>query len=139
MKKEEIYSKLTGELLHIVLRDIVSHNTEERDNIVDNNQFLQLAVLKMGKDTTFKAHKHIYKKQDILAIAQESWVVLNGKVKVFFYDLNDQLIEQKILDKYDVSVTLKGGHNYYILEDNTFVLEYKTGPYQGQKLDKEFL
>ena len=39
----------------------------------------------------------------------------------------------------DVSITLYGGHNYEILEENTRVLEYKTGPYYGQTEDKVFL
>ena len=36
-------------------------------------------------------------------------------------------------------MTFQGGHNYEILEENTRVLEYKTGPYYGQKLDKVFV
>ena len=30
-------------------------------------------------------------------------------------------------------------HTYEILEDNTLVYEYKTGPYLGIKKDKEFI
>jgi hypothetical protein len=36
-------------------------------------------------------------------------------------------------------MTFRGGHNYLILEDDTIVYEYKTGPYLGQELDKVFL
>jgi hypothetical protein len=36
-------------------------------------------------------------------------------------------------------MTFRGGHNYYILEEDTIVYEYKTGPYLGQDLDKEFI
>ena len=32
-----------------------------------------------------------------------------------------------------------GGHNYEILEDDTHVLEYKTGPYFGIEFDKKFI
>ena len=46
---------------------------------------------------------------------------------------------EPILEQGDASFTLEGGHNYQILEDNTLVYEYKTGPYEGQKLDKVFL
>lgn len=35
--------------------------------------------------------------------------------------------------------TLEGGHNYLINEENTLVYEYKTGPYEGQKMDKTFI
>jgi len=44
-----------------------------------------------------------------------------------------------VLKAGDASFTLGGGHNYLILEDDTIVYEYKTGPYEGQKNDKVFL
>ena len=49
------------------------------------------------------------------------------------------MIHEDVLCAGDFSVTLYGGHNYEILEKNTFVYEYKTGPYYGVKLDKEFI
>ena len=39
----------------------------------------------------------------------------------------------------DCSMTFEGGHTYTILEDDTVVYEYKTGPYHAQKMDKVFL
>ena len=55
------------------------------------------------------------------------------------YDLDDSIISQPILNVGDISVTFQGGHTYEILEDDTIVYEYKTGPYKGQENDKEFL
>lgn len=134
---EKIYSKLEpNTLLHIVYR---FDEFEERKNISPDEQFLQLAALKMKKGTTFRPHKHIFKSGVDQVIAQESWVVLKGKVKVIMYDLDDSIIHTPILNVGDCSITFKGGHNYEILEDDTIVYEYKTGPYQGQKLDKEFI
>jgi hypothetical protein len=94
----------------------------------------------MEKGKTFPPHKQItkdrhYKEQ----IAQESWVVIKGKVKCKFYDLDDTIIAEPILEAGGASFTLYGGHTYEILEDDTIVYEHKTGPYEGQKLDKEFL
>lgn len=139
MKIEHVYSKHTNELLHIVLTEITSDSTEERTNIVSIEQFIQLAVLNMKDGTTFRPHKHIYKHVDHDSIAQESWIVLIGSVKVSLYDIDDKIIAEKTLKQHDVSITLKGGHNYLILEDKTYVLEYKTGPYHGQQLDKVFI
>jgi cupin fold WbuC family metalloprotein len=134
---EKIYSKYSkGELLHLTfsINEIESH----REDIAPDNEFLQLAVLKMQKGKTFQPHKHIdYEK--VTNIAQESWFVYKGKVKCIFYDLDDKIIEEKILKEGGVSMTFRGGHNYEILEENTIVLEYKTGPYLGQKLDKTFI
>ena len=93
-----------------------------------------------SKDKTFKAHKHIYKQRSYdKQIAQESWVVIKGSVKCILYDLDDTIISTPVLKQGDSSFTLHGGHNYEILEDNTVVYEYKTGPYEGQKLDKTFI
>lgn len=134
---EKIYSKVDGRLLHIINR---IHEFEGRNEIIPEDNFIQCATLKMEKDKTFPPHKHItkdrhYKRQ----IAQESWVVIKGSVKCKFYDLDNTLIAEPILNPGDASFTLYGGHTYEILEDNTFVYEYKTGPYEGQKLDKEFI
>ena len=74
-----------------------------------------------------------------LLIAQESWVVIKGSVKCHLYDVNDELLREEVLRQGDCSMTFAGGHTYTILEDDTVVYEYKTGPYEGQKMDKVFL
>jgi hypothetical protein len=136
MKK--IYSKVEPEkLLHIVHR---LHDFNGRKEIIPEDNFLQCAALKMEKGKTFPPHKHITKERHHLEqIAQESWVVIQGSVRCIFYDIDDNIIADPILYPGDVSFTLYGGHTYTILEDNTLVYEYKTGPYEGQKLDKEFI
>jgi len=135
MKK--IFSKTNPEiLLHLTTN--VDEIKSERKDIAPDNEFLQLAILKMNKGKTFQPHKHIeYKKET--DIAQESWFVYKGKVKCIFYDIDDTIIDEVILNEGGISMTFRGGHNYEILEKNTIVLEYKTGPYLGQKLDKTFI
>ena len=133
---EKFYSKTTPNLLlHLVNR---LSEIKGRTDIAPVEEFLQLATLKMNKGQTFKAHKHI----DIIKetnIAQESWVVIKGSVKCILYDLDNKIIAEPILYPGDCSMTFRGGHNYLILEDDTIVYEYKTGPYFGQELDKIFL
>ena len=134
----KIYSKRDStKLLHLVHRldEIV-----ERTNVADDTQFLQLATLRMQKGKTFKPHKHIWKTPMYdMTIAQESWVVIQGSVKCIFYDIDNSILTTEILNVGDASFTLEGGHNYEILEDNTLVYEYKTGPYEGQEFDKVFI
>jgi len=135
---EKIYSKVDkNRLLHIVVRkdDFKKGRTE----IVPEQHFIQCALLDLEKGKTFKPHKHIWKNRTRDVIAQESWVVISGKVECTFYDIDNTIISKPILNKGDASFTLEGGHTYNILEDDTLVYEYKTGPYEGQKLDKEFL
>ena len=66
-------------------------------------------------------------------------MVIKGSVKCHLYDLDDELIEEVVINQGDCSMTFEGGHTYTILEEDTVVYEYKTGPYQGQKMDKVFL
>ena len=135
---EKIYSKIEEDkLLHVINR---LPEINDRTEIVPENNFIQCATLRMEKGKTFKPHKHITKDRHYLEqIAQESWVVIKGRVKCIFYDIDDSIIATPILGAGDASFTLYGGHTYEILEDDTIVYEYKTGPYEGQALDKTFL
>ena len=133
---EQIYSRKQPELLlHIIYR---LADVNGRTNIVPETEFLQLASLRMSKGQTFKAHKHIHCSKTV-NIAQESWVVLKGAVKCILYDIDDTIIAERVIAVGDCSMTFRGGHNYLILEDDTIVYEYKTGPYLGQTLDKVFI
>lgn len=135
---EKIYSKVQeGLLLHIVNR---LDDIGTRTDIVPGNNFIQCASIKLKGGTTFRPHKHIVKDRHYLEqIAQESWIVIRGSVKCILYDLDDTVIATPILKPGDASFTLYGGHNYEILEDDTVVYEYKTGPYEGQQSDKVFI
>ncbi len=135
---EKIYSKVEPQkLLHIINR---LSDIEGRTEVVPENNFIQCATLEMEKGKTFPPHKHITKDRHYSEqIAQESWVVIKGSVKCIFYDIDDTIIATPILYSGDASFTLYGGHTYEILEDDTIVYEYKTGPYEGQSLDKTFI
>ena len=138
MNLEKIFSKHTGELLHIVIKSL-TNDLAQRTNIISDDQFLQLAILNMSNGDTFKPHKHIFKDGPSSVVAQESWVVLRGSVNVSYYDVDDSIIEERTLGAHDVSITLKAGHNYKATSDNTLVLEFKTGPYSGISNDKVFI
>ena len=137
-----IYSKIEPDkLLHIIHKADEFYTIENghRRDVVGEKEFIQLSALNMNDGHTFKPHKHIWKPGEEQCIAQESWVVIKGSVECIFYDLDDTILEKPILYPGDCSVTLGGGHTYLILEDDTLVYEYKTGPYKGQKNDKVFL
>jgi len=135
---ERIYSKTEPDrLLHIIVRPSGSTG---RVNVVPDDNFIQCSLLKMEKGKTFPPHRHITKDRHYShQIAQESWVVISGQVRCRLYDIDNKLIASPVLQAGDASFTLYGGHTYEILEDNTLVYEYKTGPYEGQELDKEFI
>ena len=135
---ENFYSKIEpNKLLHMVVRkeDILPG----RKDVVSEENFIQCSILNMEKDKTVQPHRHIWKERTKNVIAQESWIVVQGSVKCTFYDLDNTVLAEPVLNVGDASFTLEGGHNYLILEDDTLVYEYKTGPYEGQALDKTFI
>ena len=113
-------------LLHIVYR-LFDLKVTKRHEVIDANNFLQLAALNMPKGKTFEPHKHIWKEQNNnKIIAQESWVVIQGSVCVHLYDIDDSHLSDEIIERGDCSLTFEGGHTYTILKDDTIVYEYKT-------------
>jgi len=110
-----------------------------REDVAPEEQFIQVSALKLEAGKTFRPHKHIWKEApEPEVVAQESWCVMEGRVKAHFYDLDDSLLGEYELNAGDISLTFEGGHTYTILEDAK-VYEYKTGPYQGVEKDKVFL
>ena len=132
---EKIYSKIEPEkFLHIIHRldDIKAVRTD----LSDPKESLQIATLNLNKGKTFYPHRHVYKKGPESIIAQESWIVLKGRIKCILYDIDDVIIAEPILEAGDSSITFYGGHNYECMEDDSRVVEVKTGPYEGIELDK---
>lgn len=131
-----IYSKIEPtQVLHIITRkrDI----QDGRIDLVEPDEFIQCAALKMYAGQTFKAHRHIENIR-VTNIAQESWVIISGLVKVTLYDLDNSVLHTDVLEPGDCSITLQGGHNYECMQPSV-VYEFKTGPYKGQENDKTFI
>lgn len=135
---EKIYSRIDpNTLCHMVNR---LEEITDRTDVAPTTEFLQLATLRMPQGKTFKPHQHIWKSHATeQTIAQESWVVIKGLVRCHFYDTDGSLLAEREIGPGDCSMTFQGGHTYTILEDDTVVYEYKTGPYTGQINDKVFL
>jgi len=134
----KIYSNVDKEKLLFVMYDL--NSVTDRVDLVDDNEFLQCAVIKKPKNTKFRPHKHISKPLNVInQIAQESWLVFKGKIKVYHYDIDDSFMGTHDLSEGEIHITLEGGHSLECLEDNTIICEHKNGPYYGQKLDKTFI
>ena len=134
----KIYSKIEPtKILHMVVRKKL---TDGRTDVSDPSMFMQLATLKLKKGTTFRPHQHIWVDRGVKEmIAQESWCVIQGSVKVTFFDTDGSELISEYIHEGDASITYEGGHTYEIMEEDTIVYEYKTGPYQGVEMDKIFI
>lgn len=127
-----------GELNHIICRfsDLAEAPTN-RLNLCPEEAFLQLGLIKSGP-RSYAAHFHLdHPTPNPKIRAQESWVILRGSVEVTLYDRDNTVQAVRTLREGDVTLTLFGGHGYRILEDDTLVYEFKSGPYEGPSVDKE--
>ena len=131
-----IYSKINNELMLVINKK--SDITENRTDLCPNDQFLQISTKKLNKPTAFKAHKHLTLTR-YTDITQEAWIVLEGKIKAFFYDIDDTLLYETDLIAGDCAVVFKAGHSFEVIYDNTILYEVKNGPYFGQQMDKVFI
>tara|TARA_Y100000592_G_scaffold29922_1_gene47755 strand:- start:242 stop:658 length:417 start_codon:yes stop_codon:yes gene_type:complete len=109
-----------------------------RKNVTPDEEFLQVGAKRCRLNEVFRAHKHL-KCEKIAKITQESWIIIEGRVKGCFYDLNDKFLCSVVLGRGDCAVIYRGGHSLEVLEDGTVFYEFKNGPYQGIEKDKEFI
>jgi hypothetical protein len=134
---KEIKSNIDNSVLHIIHR--AKEYVPTRCELVPPTEFIQCSIINATENQKFAPHHHLYKKIDFSEIiAQESWVVIRGSVQVTYYDKDNSKITSEILREGDITITLYGGHEYEILEDDTVIYEFKTGPYFGPEKDKTY-
>jgi cupin fold WbuC family metalloprotein len=134
---EVIYSKVNKDipLLAINRRKEIS---EDRNDICSENELLQISTKLLKKGTTFRPHKH-NKLERISDTTHEAWIVLEGSIGATFWDIDDKIVLETVLNTGDCAVVFKAGHGFEVLEDNTILYEVKNGPYYGQLKDKTFI
>lgn len=138
---EEIRDPLSGELLHQVIRIDDSPGAGlERVDFSNASEFLQGAVISIPSMHEFRPHIHLERSREFTNLrAQESWVVIRGSVEVHFYSENGEKLTSRTLGPGDASITFRGGHGYGTYDSGALVYEYKSGPYEGQEVDKLFI
>ena len=78
-------------------------------------------------------HIHNALPREVL-ITKEVLFIKSGKVRVDFYDNDQNYLESRILNVGDVILLAFGGHGFVMLEASE-IIEVKQGPYAGE-LDK---
>ena len=130
---EKIYSRIKPEmLLHVINRE--EDITTQRQDLSPEEEYLQVACFSVDKGKSPRPHKHIEQIRTT-DITQESWLIIRGRIKAILYDLDDKIIREVVLKQGDCLITFRGGHDYIVLEEDTVIYEYKTGPYQGKEKD----
>ena len=128
-------SKVNDKPLFLIKKYFKKKNLKKRDDLTDESKFLQISFLNLNKKMKFKPHIHLphNKKTNI---SSEAWIVMSGKLKVSFYDIDQKKVYEDVLNKGDISILFEGGHELKPLTKNTSVFEIKNGPYMGSKKEK---
>jgi hypothetical protein len=91
----------------------------------------QLAIMRHPAGKTIEPHVHnpvprqVYYTQEVLFIRK-------GKLRVDFYDSEQNYLESRILQSGDVILLIEGGHGFEVLEE-VEMIEVKQGPYVGEQ------
>jgi len=87
----------------------------------------------MNRDAGYKISPHIHNEvhRDVF-YTQEVLFIRKGKVKVDFFDQDNNYLESKILKTGDVILLASGGHGFKMIEP-TEIIEVKQGPYTGDE------
>lgn len=122
---EEI--KYKEETLAII---IYSNFQKEGVEFFTPNEFSQqLAFMKHPEGKTIAPHVHNPVKREV-HFTKEVLFIRKGKLRVDFYNDNQQYIKSKVLNAGDVILLAKGGHGFEVLEELEMI-EVKQGPYAG--------
>ena len=109
--------------------------TNNRVDISPESEYMQCSAKCLSAGDNFHPHRHnmLIRETDK---TQEAWVFLSGKVKAKFYDIDDSLYSEHILEAGDCAVVFNAGHGFEVMENDTILYEFKTGPYFGVSADK---
>ncbi len=126
--------------------DRITHNNELLAMIISNRfaepgiHFFtpnhlsqQLAYMRHPAGKVIKPHIHNPVPREV-HYTQEVLFLKKGKLRVDFYDEQQNYLESRILEAGDVILLATGGHGFEVIEEIEMI-EVKQGPYAGE-LDK---
>jgi len=118
-----------GNELAIIIRS--DYHSEGIDFITSNDYSQQLAYMHHPTGKRIDAHIHNHVERSV-AYTQEVLAIRRGKLRVDFYDENQEYLESKIISSGDIILLTSGGHGFKVLEEVEMV-EIKQGPYAGEQ------
>lgn len=91
----------------------------------------QIAYMSHPKGKVIQPHTHNPVYREVM-YTQEVLFLKKGKLRVDFYDNEQQYLESRILESGDVILLSYGGHGFEVLEEIEMI-EVKQGPYVGEQ------
>ena len=96
-----------------------------------NDLSQQIAYMRPPAGKVIDPHVHNPVSRSVHS-TQEVLFIKRGKLRVDFYDNDQQYLESRILEEGDVILLATGGHGFEVLEEIEMV-EVKQGPYAGDQ------
>ena len=91
----------------------------------------QIGYMKRPVNYVIPPHTHNAVKRDV-HFTQEVLLIKSGKIRVDFYDDEQNYLESRVLFPGDVVLLAYGGHGFEMLEESE-IIEVKQGPYAGER------
>ena len=91
----------------------------------------QVAFMNHHKNYIIQPHLHKKRLKKIYDTC-EVLIILEGKMRVDFYNNRKSYLQSKILNKNDILLLLSGGHGFKMIKNCKFI-EVKQGPYSFKK------
>ncbi len=115
---------------------VVIKSSFKKDGIeffTDDNSSQQLGYMNRPEGYVIAPHRHNLVPREV-KLTQEVLYIKSGKVRVDFYDNEQNYLESTVLTQGDVILLADGGHGFKMLEASEMI-EIKQGPYCGE-MDK---
>lgn len=118
---------------------IISHRFNESGIhfFTPNELSQQLAYMHHPTGKIIEPHVHNPVLREV-TYTQEVLFIKKGKLRVDFYDNDQQYLESRILHSGDVILLVTGGHGFEVLEEIEMI-EVKQGPYVGEQDKTRFI
>jgi hypothetical protein len=97
----------------------------------------QLAYMNHPAGKVIEPHIHNPVRREV-SYTQEVLLIKKGKLRVDFYNDNQEYLLSRILEAGDIILLIESGHGFEVLEDLEMI-EVKQGPFVGSKDKTRFL
>jgi len=105
----------------------------------ENCNFIQVAEFGYPAGHVMRAHRHIERTPPEKFRTEEVLLVWKGAVLCTIYELNGKRRIDRILRAGDYVIVHEGGVSYEVMENNTIMMEVKTGPFTNSEEDRVLL
>jgi hypothetical protein len=116
-------------VLSVIIR--ANYKSEGIEFFTPQDYSQQLGYMNRKKGYAIPPHRHNLVERKVL-LTQEVLYIKSGKVRVDFYDDDQEYIESRVVEQGDVILLATGGHGFEMLEDSEMI-EVKQGPYCGEE------